>query len=122
MFPETYCMTAHGTTGEISDSKSNLLRNRCSDNITYFGDSDSGGIYGMCLYGWLCSCTYENRGRYRVPYIVTLCLIPLRQGLSMNLDLGWHPKTPMILPPISQTFDGTTCLRLCPASYMVLRS
>lgn len=46
-FPGTYCMIAHGAAVEISDPKSNLLRNRCSGNITYFGESGGGGISGV---------------------------------------------------------------------------
>lgn len=43
-------MTAHGATVEISDPKSNLLRNRCSGNITHFEDSGSGGVYGVPMW------------------------------------------------------------------------
>lgn len=46
-FPGTYCMIAHGAAVEISDPKSNLLRNRCSGNITYFGES--GGVHIWCV-------------------------------------------------------------------------
>lgn len=37
-------------------------------------------------------CTWSARGGRGGP--VTLCLIPLRQGLSLNLLLAWHPADP----------------------------
>jgi hypothetical protein len=33
---------------------------------------------------------YEEVRGHWVSYPVTLCPDPLRQGISLNLDLGWH--------------------------------
>lgn len=52
----------------------------------------------------------EDRGRHQVSYTVTLCLSPLRQGLSINLELGWQLGTAMILPPIPLALEVRTRL------------
>lgn len=44
----------------------------------------------------LCPCTVA-RGGFRCP---TLSLTPLMWGISLNLDLGWHPESPSD-PPVS---------------------
>lgn len=36
----------------------------------------------------------EVRGGHRLFCPITLCHIPLRQGLSLNLQLGWWPASP----------------------------
>lgn len=36
---------------------------------------------------------------------VTLCLISLRQVLSLNLKLGWHPRSPSNAPASTPNFD-----------------
>lgn len=35
-----------------------------------------------------------------------LCLIPLRQGPSMNLELGWWPESPSESPSLPHTGLG----------------
>lgn len=44
-------------------------------------------MYGVCVqsqvYEYMYLWTHENQN-------ITLCLIPLRQVLSFNLELGWH--------------------------------
>lgn len=40
----------------------------------------------------------ETTGRHCVLCSVILCLSPLRQGLSLYLELGWQPASPSDLP------------------------
>lgn len=49
-------------------------------------------VNGMCspVYGGTCSCVHiETRRVCPVSCFVILCLISLRQSLSLNQDLGW---------------------------------
>lgn len=56
-------------------------------------------MWGVCVqsqvYEYMYLWTHENQN-------ITLCLIPLRQVLSFNLELGWHSSgSPVILSPHS---------------------
>lgn len=47
--------------------------------------------------------SFRNLGRCQVFCSATSCLIPLRPGLSLNLEQGWWPANPSIC------FYGTSC-------------
>lgn len=40
----------------------------------------------------VCVGVHVYEARRAVQYcVVTVCIIPLRQGLPLSLELGWHP-------------------------------
>ena len=49
-----------------------------------------------------CAHTQAREG-YQVPCSVTLCLILLRQDLSLSLQQGWQPPSVPTDPPVSTT-------------------
>lgn len=63
---------------------------------------DGGGTYD-------CTCTEARRGLWESGSI-TAHLIPLRQSLSQNLELGWKPISPRN-PPVSDLHcTGLACV------------
>ena len=42
----------------------------------------------------MCAHMYGSQKKLDVFLYVTLCLIPLRQGLSLILKVGWWPASP----------------------------
>ena len=51
-------------------------------------------VYGICVHvgaGAHACAHMEVRGGYLLSCSMTLWHIPLRQGLSLNLGLGWQP-------------------------------
>lgn len=66
----------------------------------------------MC--GYTCLWIMEDRGRCQTSFSITLCLIPLRQSLSLNMALGWQFLTSAILLPPALTALRVTgqCLHM----------
>lgn len=59
-------------------------------------------IVCLCVHVCVGLCAYahtEARGRCQMPCVVMLHLIPLRQGLSLKLELGWQPAS-LSDPPV----------------------
>ena len=46
----------------------------------------------------VCAHVYGSQKKLDVFLYVTLCLIPLRQGLSLILKVGWWPASPSDFP------------------------
>lgn len=47
---------------------------------------------GICVYVWGCTC--EARGECKVSCSTILCLIPFREGFSLNLEVNWDSENP----------------------------
>lgn len=73
----------------------------------FFFSSSMNVCVGLCVVVHVCvvyvcaliHVCVEAKGRLPVSYSVMLHLIPLRQGLSLNLGLGWWPGSPQSPPP-----------------------
>ena len=75
----------------------------CLDSfVQYVRDSGVCSIVYVHACTCVLRCTYsEENTEYRVSYLkFSSCHIPLRQGISVALELGWWPANPSN-PPVS---------------------
>lgn len=74
-------------------------------------------VYACCMCMYLCRCghplLFEVRGRGWVSCSLTLCLIPMRQVLSLSLEPSWPPASPR--DPSVSVPPGTGIAAACPA-------
>lgn len=65
-----------------------------------------------------CACTAEAWEDIRCPDLSFFYLVPLRQGLSLNLKLGWQPASPSDTPfyTISSAGDLNSGFHACTPS------
>lgn len=62
----------------------------------------------MCFHVSVCAYI-EARGECLVSYSISLCLVPLSQSLSQNLELGWYLKSLVtLLSPLSNALGLQT--------------
>lgn len=97
---------APSTEGKSSASQipfKNISASSWDSGSTHFGDR---GLQSQLAIPWgLCVCVSVRvpeaclRGGCSMSCSITLHFIPLKQGLSLNLDLGWQSESPVILLP-----------------------
>lgn len=69
-----------------------------------------GGVCMQCMHTFVCTCrNHSNRDNIRFYHTMP---IPLRQSLSLNLELGWQTASPrnlmVLLPPQSSELQVRT--------------
>lgn len=85
-----FCMCQSGAVGCIRISRLTL-----TESLLYL-------VYGWRVFLRRYSHVFRDRRGPRVSFFIVCQLVSLRQGLSVNVELGWHPagltESPLLSP------------------------